>query len=87
LLLISRGLIYNFIFIAYLTLPSQYLTFIFKKPVGAQVNTHKLVSFRTVKLRETEAGAVRWQASLSTNIVAGSTKQRELRLPAIWAFL
>ena len=39
----------------------------------------------TMELKETETGAVRSQAGLSTNRVAGGTKQRELRLPAIGA--
>ena len=53
--------------------PEQYLNLI-----------HNL-TVRMAESRETEAGAVRSQAGLWTNTVAGSTEQGELRLPAIGA--
>ena len=44
-----------------------------------------LVSVRTLKSRETEAGAVRLEAGLWTTRVAGRTEHREVRLSAIRA--
>ena len=51
--------------------------------LGVQVAV--AVAAKTAEWRETEAGAVRSQAGLLTNRVAGSTEQRELRLPALGA--
>ena len=46
----------------------------------------KNLTVRTVrKKEEAETGVMRSQAGLLTNRVAGSTEQRELRLPAIGA--